>query len=343
MTPRERMMATLRREPVPGRVPHFELTFCLTMEAMGKVDPMSREYRQWERMTARDQEAHRRDMAELLVGVARRYEHSAILVRHRIPGGIKGTLQIVNLIREMSGDEFFIMLGGDATFGRPLPNKMNAFCAWLRNDTAAAKREAASRVDRATEWADEVAENGGVDAFGMSSDYGDASGPYISPGLFSEVVAPYLARLTAEYRARGFYTIKHCAGNIRPILDQILQANLHGLHSLDPQGGMDLASLKQEIGNRICLMGGLDTELLVSGTEEAVRSAARATLRAGMPGGGYVFGTSDRIRAGVHLSLYEAMLDVWRQEGEAMPEAPQSAAKPARRRRRAAGTLNTEH
>jgi uroporphyrinogen decarboxylase len=39
MTPRERFVAALERQPLSGRVPHFELVFYLTIEAFGKVHP----------------------------------------------------------------------------------------------------------------------------------------------------------------------------------------------------------------------------------------------------------------------------------------------------------------
>jgi uroporphyrinogen decarboxylase len=34
-----------------------------------------------------------------------------------------------------------------------------------------------------------------------------------------------------------------------------------------------------------------------------------------MPGGGYIFSTSNCIYTGMRLSRYELMLDVWRREG----------------------------
>ncbi len=42
MTPRERMIAALNHEPVAGLVPHFELQFFLTMEALGRIHPANR-------------------------------------------------------------------------------------------------------------------------------------------------------------------------------------------------------------------------------------------------------------------------------------------------------------
>lgn len=46
MTHKERFIKTLQCEDIGGRVPHFELVFFLTMEALGKVHPSHRCYDQ---------------------------------------------------------------------------------------------------------------------------------------------------------------------------------------------------------------------------------------------------------------------------------------------------------
>jgi len=133
--------------------------------------------------------------------------------------------------------------------------------------------------------------------------------------MFSEFITPYLAKLIEGYRALGFYVIKHTDGNIMPIVDQLVQANPHALHSLDPQGGVDIAAIKRCYGRDVCLIGNVDCGLLDTGTEEEVISSCRYALKQGMPGGGYIFSTSNCIYTGMRLSRYELMLDVWRKEG----------------------------
>jgi uroporphyrinogen decarboxylase len=39
MTGKQRFIKALNREKIEGHVPHFELVFYLTMEAIGKVHP----------------------------------------------------------------------------------------------------------------------------------------------------------------------------------------------------------------------------------------------------------------------------------------------------------------
>jgi uroporphyrinogen decarboxylase len=101
-----------------------------------------------------------------------------------------------------------------------------------------------------------------------------------------------------------------------PILDALLEGEPHALHSLDPQGQVDLAEIKRKVGDRVCLIGNVNCAALQTGTDEDVIADVRRALRDGMPGGGYVFATSNCIYTGMALERYELMLDVWRREGD---------------------------
>ena len=89
----------------------------------------------------------------------------------------------------------------------------------------------------------------------------------------------------------------------------------HALHSLDPQAGVDIAEVKRLYGDKVCLIGNVNCGLMDTGTEDEVRESCRYALRHGMPGGGFIFSTSNCIYTGMRLSRYELMLDVWRAEG----------------------------
>ena len=312
--PRDRFIAALELRPLRGRVPHFELVFFLTMEAFGKVCPGHRSDAQWGQMEERERQLHRVDIAELHLAVAERFEHSAIFVQpmHRTADEVD---RLVDLIRERSGDRYFTMYHGDATFSIPPGSSMVEFACRLADEPAKVKDEAQARVDAALETAARQAQHGGLDGFVLCADYCFNSGPFLRPTQFAEFVTPYLTQLIGGYREMGFYVIKHTDGNIMPILDQLLSAEPHALHSLDPQGGVDIAEVKRLCGNRVCLIGNVNCGALDTGTEEEVVESVRYALTSGMPGGGYIFSTSNCIYTGMRLSRYELMLDVWRREG----------------------------
>ena len=314
MTPRERFIAALERRPLTGRVPHFELVFFLTMEAFGKVHPSHRNYEQWLQMEERERQLHREDMADLYLATAERYEHSAIFL-HPNPGTLEETIRLIDLIREKSGDRYFLMRHGDVTFGIPDGRQMTEFCYRLVDEPDKLKAEAQANVDAMLRKAEVLARHGGLDGFALCTDYCFNTGPFLSPAQFSEFVTPYLAQLTRGMRDLGFYVIKHTDGNIMPIIDQLVETGPHALHSLDPQAGVDIAEVKRRYGNQICLIGNVNCGLMDTGTDEEVIESARYALRHGMPGGGYIFSTSNCIYTGMPLRRYELILDVWRREG----------------------------
>lgn len=133
--------------------------------------------------------------------------------------------------------------------------------------------------------------------------------------MFRKVVAPYLKQLVAGQREMGFYVIKHTDGNIMPILDDLVDAGPHALHSVDPQAGVDLGEVKRRVGDRVALIGNVNCGLLTSGTDQEVVADVRRSLAQGMPGGGYIFSTSNCIYTGMPLERYHLMLDIWRREG----------------------------
>ena len=318
MTPREKFIMALEGKQPPGRVPHFELVFYLTMEAFGRVHPTHRHFGQWGQMSERERDLHRRDIADLFVAIARKYEHSAIFFHGPGGWGNQGddeVRRVLDHIREMSGTDYFLMIHGDATYGIPDGDHMMEFSEKVADRPQDVKDDAARMVDRALAWAEGYRRHGVLDGFALCSDYCLNTGPFFRPVVFDEFVTPYLARLIAGYRQMGFYTIKHTDGNIMPILDSLVSARPHALHSIDPQGGVDIAEVKRRVGKKVCLIGNVSCAMLDTGTDEQVVESARYALKHGMPGGGYVFATSNCIYTGMSLGRYDLMLDVWRREG----------------------------
>jgi uroporphyrinogen decarboxylase len=304
----------LERRPMIGRVPHFELVFFLTMEAFGQVHPNHRSYHQWMQMEEKERQLHREDMTDLYIATAERYEHSAIFL-HPNPGTVEEACRLIDLIRDKTGDRYFLMMHGDATFSIPGGDRMTDFAYRLVDDPDGLKQEAEARVEGALEKVEVLRAHGGLDGLALCSDYCFNTGPFMRPSQFAEFVTPYLARLIEGYREMGFYTIKHTDGNIMPILDQLLQTHPHALHSLDPQGGVDIAEVKRICGDEVCLIGNVNCGLMDTGTEAEVVASARYALEHGMPGGGYIFSTSNCVYTGMDLARYELILDVWREEG----------------------------
>ena len=315
MTHKEKFIKALKREPITGRVPHFELVFYLTMESIRKVHPSHRAYYQWNQMSRAEQEIQLDDMADCYVDIARKYDHSAIFV-HPNPGDFENTVRLLEKIREKSGDEYYIMTHGDPTFPIPDGDHMVEFSARLFEEEEAVKAEAQQNLEYFIRWAEDMKKHEGLlDGFALCSDYCFNTNPFYSPAMFEEFVAPYLSKVITAYHDMGYYVIKHTDGNIMPIIDQMVDCGPDALHSLDPQGGVDLKEVKKKYGDRVALVGNVNCGLLQTGTDEECEADIRRSLREGMDGFGYIFSTSNCAYTGMPLERYEMMNRIWREEG----------------------------
>ena len=130
MKPKDKFSMALEGKQPPGRVPHFELVFYLTMEAFRKVHPDHRQFDQWDQMSETEKDLQRTDIAETYIKIARRYEHSAIFFQCADIWQEKiniNTLKILDLIQKKTNDEYLLMIHGDRTWGLPEGNEMMDF------------------------------------------------------------------------------------------------------------------------------------------------------------------------------------------------------------------------
>lgn len=314
MKERERFINALKREPITGLVPHFELVFYLTMEAFGKVHPLHRSFQQWNQMSNAEKKAQIDDIAQVYVDTARKYNHSAIFVQM---GGndYENAAPVLEAIRRISGDEYFIMLHGDPTFAIPDGDSMLDFTAKLYEEPENLHEIAKRNVEHFTQGAKKFQGSGIIDGFALCSDYCFNTNPFYNTQMFDEFIVPYLKEILKNYRSMGYYSIKHTDGNIMPILKQMVECEPDALHSIDPQGGVDLSEVKRLVGNRVCLIGNVNCGLLQTGSEEECIADVKRSLKQGMEGWGYIFSTSNCVYTGLPLKRYELMHKIWKEDG----------------------------
>ena len=316
MTNRERFIKTLKCEKIGGQVPTFELVFFLTMEAFGKVHPSHRSYGQWNQMSANERRLHINDMADIYIETAKKYGHSAIFI-HPNPGRLDDTREMLETIREKSGDEYFLMMHGDVTHAMPNGDNMVDFSVLMYEQPEKLKEESERNLERAVNFAAKLDADGHLlDGFTLCSDYCFNVNPFFTCEAFDELIVPYLKASIDEYRKLGFYTIKHTDGNIMPIVKQMADCKPDAIHSLDPQGGVSIPEVRKIIGDDICLIGNVNCGLLQTGSDEECREDIMRSLKEGMETGrGYVFSTSNCAYTGMPLERYEMMIDLWRRFG----------------------------
>ena len=102
----------------------------------------------------------------------------------------------------------------------------------------------------------------------------------------------------------------------KSILKQIADCKPDAIHSLDPQGGVNLIEARKIVGDNIALCGNVNCGLLQTGTEEEARLDTIRALEEGMSSGkGFIFCTSNCAYTGMPLDRYELMNNIWRERG----------------------------
>ena len=214
-------------------------------------------------------------------------------------------------LREHFGNTRLFGGHGDGTFAIPSGSEMYEFSYRIADDLDGVKAEAERRCREAIENNKYQRENG-LDVALLCADYCFNSGPFFSPEMFGELVAPYLSRIIAAGREDGMYMIKHTDGNIMPIIDTLVECHPHALHSLDPMAGVDIREVKRLYGDRIALCGNVHCAALQTGTDEQVRESAEYCLKYGGENGGYIFATSNVPFKGMPPERYQMILDIWK-------------------------------
>jgi uroporphyrinogen decarboxylase len=120
------------------------------------------------------------------------------------------------------------------------------------------------------------------------------SGPFISPSLLKEYVYPYLADEVKAAHKLNLPVMLHSDGNVSSLIGDIVNLGFDGLQSLQPSSGVDIVAVKHRWGDRICLMGNIDLDyLLTRGTTREVEAEVKRLMREVAPGGGYIMSTTN--------------------------------------------------
>lgn len=321
MTDRDLMINALElKPPVKGTlVPHFELVFFLTQEAIGRVHPTHRIYANksevWDSMTNEEKQLTREDMVSVQYESAKKYKQNGIMLSGCPWSEPEELLKQGEIYREKYGNEHFLAVSLDPTYAIPSGNDLESFVYRLVDEPEKVHADAETALSINIRRIDEIAKRGDIDGVCMCSDYCFNTNPFLSVSMMDEFVFPYLSRFIEACKDRGLYTIKHTDGNIMPILDRLVSCKPNALHSLDPQAKVDIAEVKKRVGKKVCLIGNVNCGLLQTGTDEEVIESATYALSSGMAGGGYIYATSNTVYTGMKLSRYELMQKIRNEKG----------------------------
>ncbi len=151
----------------------------------------------------------------------------------------------------------------------------------------------------------------GVDAFRIVG--GEYATEQLGPPGFNALVKPFDSELVEIIHRHGGIVYYHNHGRVSRFLEDFADLGIDALDPLEvpPYGDVDLADAKRRIGDRVCLVGGLDDmEVLESLDEGTVKEMARERIEAAGTSGYILGGTASGIYTERAARNFIALVDV---------------------------------
>ena len=134
----------------------------------------------------------------------------------------------------------------------------------------------------------------GIDFIFPADDVAFRTGLFIPPKIFKEIWVPRMARIFEPAINAGIPVLFHSDGKIDEIVNDLLDMGLDCLNPMDPSG-IDYSDYKERFGNRLCLSGNINVELLSKNKPEDIAADVKKHMDIMKPGSGYVIGSSHSI------------------------------------------------
>lgn len=150
----------------------------------------------------------------------------------------------------------------------------------------------------------------------QGQDFGMNSGCIINPASIRSVFMPVIHQVNRDIESAGMIPFYHCCGNIWDIMDDFVNAGYKGYQSVQESAGMSNEILKKKYGDRLTFWTGVQCETLVEKSLPEVKQEVERNLEVLMPGGGYIFGSTNSVQYGAKTDNYLRALEIVREKGK---------------------------
>ncbi|MCL5986168.1 MAG: uroporphyrinogen decarboxylase family protein [Actinobacteria bacterium] len=126
---------------------------------------------------------------------------------------------------------------------------------------------------------------------------GDGSASVISPDMHREFCLPYDKELNkAIHEKLGAKIVYHLCGKAMPMLDMVLENGSDAIETLTPaelHGDVDLAEIKERVGDKLCLIGGFNQVHWLTQNPDFIREKVKECFEKAGKNGGYIMSMCD--------------------------------------------------
>jgi len=148
-----------------------------------------------------------------------------------------------------------------------------------------------------------------IGAVWMEDDLAYDLGLMIRPEFYRKYLLPWMKKIGKLCKQAELPFIFHSDGYFWELIDDLIDLGVNAIHPVEPKGmGKDVKELKEKIGNKVCLIGGIDLDVLIRGNADEVKKETINKLVNFASGGGYIAGSSNTVVSEVPVENYKNMI-----------------------------------
>jgi len=160
-----------------------------------------------------------------------------------------------------------------------------------------------------TEFYEHILDLDRVIALWPGDDMGYRSGTMISPSDLRSLILPWHKQFAYMAHDRQLPYFLHSCGNLTDIMDTLIDdVKIDGKHSFE-DAIIPAEDFHRQYGKQIAVLGGVDINILASGSPDDVRNRTRSLIEQCGPAGRFGIGSGNSIPDYVPVKNYLAMID----------------------------------
>ena len=135
-----------------------------------------------------------------------------------------------------------------------------------------------------------------------------------TPKVYRKMLKPRLAEMIGKAHSKGTKFRYLISKGWKPVRHDLVEIGVDCLTNIDPvQDKIDLQEMKNDIGSKISLIGGINSSVMLSQwSDEQIQSAVEKAIEVLSPGGGFTLFPVDAIFTNQSWEKVQVIIDHWK-------------------------------
>lgn len=150
----------------------------------------------------------------------------------------------------------------------------------------------------------------------LYNDMGYRNGLLFSPETYRSLLLETDQMVCDFFHGHDMPVILHSCGCVKELIPHLIEAGFDCLQPLEVKAGMDLIELKEQYGDRMAFMGGIDVRAMAHSDPAVIEEEIGTKIAVAKQGGGYIYHSDHSVPKNVSFPQYLRVMELVRQYGQ---------------------------